>query len=95
MREDLLVKVLGGANIPTQILTQEVKRRRQIHLEQMQQFQAIEACHQTNSNPSIQEQYRYLTLCRDLRYEQDWINWCDEVLAFLKQQIQAERQLLK
>ena len=31
------------------------------------------------------EQFRYLTLRRGIRYEQDWISWCDEVLEFLQE----------
>jgi len=46
----------------------------------------MEAQYQSLPNPPVQEQYRYLTLRRGIRYEQDWIDWCDEVLAFLKQE---------
>lgn len=92
IREDLLVKVLAGAHLPNDILMQELHRRRQGHLDQMMRYQAMEAQHQSNPNPSTQDQYRYLTLRRGLRYEEDWINWCDEVLAFL-QQNQQERGL--
>lgn len=84
IREDLLVKVLGGAHLPNDYLIQELQRRRQRHLEQMQRYQEVETKYQTLPNPSTQEQYRYLTLRRGLRYEQEWVNWCDEVLEFLK-----------
>jgi hypothetical protein len=33
-----------------------------------------------------QEQFRYLTLRRGILYEQEWIRWCDEVIAFLEMQ---------
>lgn len=33
---------------------------------------------------ALQEQYRDLTLRRGLRYEQEWIDRCQEVLAFLR-----------
>lgn len=84
IREDLLVKVLAGAHLPNDVLIQELHRRRQVHFEQLQRYQAMDAYHQSNPEPSVQEQYRYLTLRRGMRYEQDWINWCDEVLAFLQ-----------
>lgn len=83
IREDLLVKVLGGAHLPNTVLIQEVQRRRQMHLQQLQRYQDMEIEHQADPNPSRQGQYRYLTLRRGLRYEQDWVAWCDEVLAFL------------
>ncbi|NCJ07419.1 PadR family transcriptional regulator [Synechococcales cyanobacterium C] len=85
IREDLLVKVLGGAYLPNPILIQELQRRRQTHLEQMLRYQEREAQYQSNPHPSLQDRYRYLTLRRGIRYEQDWIHWCDEVLVLLKQ----------
>ena len=85
IREDLLVKVLGGAHMPNDILIRELQRRRQMHLDQRLAYQAMEAQHQSSAQPSAQERYRYLTLRRGLRYEQDWIDWCDEVLEFLQQ----------
>ncbi|MBP0017731.1 MAG: hypothetical protein J7647_09250 [Cyanobacteria bacterium SBLK] len=43
-----------------------------------------------NSKLSIQNfnqgEFRYLTLRRGIRYEQNWIEWCDEVLAFLSEE---------
>ncbi|MEO1094989.1 MAG: PadR family transcriptional regulator [Cyanobacteria bacterium J06638_28] len=84
IREDLLVKVLAGAHLPNDVLTQELYRRRQVHLEQLQRYQAMDAQHQSNPAPSVQDRYRYMTLRRGMRYEQDWISWCDEVLAFLQ-----------
>ena len=85
IREDLLVKVLGGAHMPNAILIRELQRRRQMHLDQRLAYQAMEVQHQSSAQPSAQERYRYLTLRRGLRYEQDWIDWCDEVLDALKQ----------
>ncbi|NER84440.1 MAG: PadR family transcriptional regulator [Leptolyngbya sp. SIO1D8] len=90
IREDLLVKVLGGAYFPKPILIQEIQRRRQGHLEQLRNYQAMETCHQSHLNPSAQMQYRYLTLRRGIRYEEDWVNWCDEVLEFLQQSSAAD-----
>jgi DNA-binding PadR family transcriptional regulator len=83
IREDLLVKVLGGAYLPNDTLIKELQRRRQRHLEQLQRYQVVEKQYQAMATPSLPEQYRYLTLRRGLRYEQDWIDWCDEVLTFL------------
>lgn len=84
IREDLLVKVLGGAALPNDVLIQEIQRRRQVHRAQLQRYQAMETCYQVCERPSRHEKYRYLTLRRGLRYEQDWIDWCDEVLEMLK-----------
>ncbi len=84
IREDLLVKVLAAPYVSVDILIQELHRRRQIHLEQLTDYQTMEAAYQTLTNPPKIERFRYLTLRRGMRYEQDWIEWCDEVLEVLK-----------
>ena len=85
IREDLLVKVLGGVYLPNTTLIQEVQRRRQLHLAKLQAYKLVETEYREETSHSIQEEYRYLILRRGLRYEQNWISWCDEVLAFLEQ----------
>lgn len=84
IREDLGVRVLGGANMPRSVLIKELERRRGIHqqnldtyLQREREFQALDA-------PSPACQFRYLTLRRGILYEQEWVHWCDEVIAFLE-----------
>ncbi|MBE9138481.1 PadR family transcriptional regulator [Nodosilinea sp. LEGE 07088] len=84
IREDLLVKVLAAPYVSVDILIQELQRRRQVHQSKLIDYQAMAAVHQTMANPPKAEQFRYLTLRRGIRYEQDWIDWCDEVLDVLK-----------
>ena len=85
IREDLLVKVLAGPYVPDGLLVQELHRRRQLHCERLANYQAMKAVYDAIAHPPKIEQFRYLTLRRGMRYEQDWIEWCDEVLDFLKQ----------
>jgi DNA-binding PadR family transcriptional regulator len=84
IREDLLVRVLAAPYVPDGRLIDELCRRRQIHSEQLANYQAMEDCYRAVADPPAIEQFRYLTLRRGLRYEQDWIDWIDEVLDFLK-----------
>ncbi|MGF1568742.1 MAG: PadR family transcriptional regulator [Nodosilinea sp.] len=84
IREDLLVKVLAAPFVPEARLLEEIQRRRQMHLEKLIRYQTMEAAYQAMADPPQTEQFRYLTLRRGMRYEQDWIAWCDEVLDFLK-----------
>jgi DNA-binding PadR family transcriptional regulator len=86
IREDLLVKVLAGAYLPSGDLIKELHRRRQGHQEKLMHYQAKAAGYHANREPAPMEQYLYLTLRRGIRYEQAWIDWCDEVLAALHQQ---------
>ena len=95
IREDLLVKVLGGAHLPNDILIQELQRRRQIHHQKMLHYQEMEAQYQSNHEASLQERYCYLTLRRGTRYEQDWIDWCDEVIQVLKPETEINVDPLK
>jgi DNA-binding PadR family transcriptional regulator len=84
IREDLGVRVLGGANMPPEVLIEELERRRAIHqrtldtyLQREREFQALEG-------PSPHDQFRYLTLRRGILYEQEWVHWCNEVITFLE-----------
>ncbi|PZO44894.1 MAG: PadR family transcriptional regulator [Shackletoniella antarctica] len=84
IREDLLVKVLVAPYVADELLLQELHRRRQLHCERLANYQTMEALYRAIAHPPRIEQFRYLTLRRGMRYEQDWIDWIDEVLTFLK-----------
>jgi DNA-binding PadR family transcriptional regulator len=86
IREDLLVKVLGGAYVPTSQLLEEVRRRRDVHARQLTAYQHREGEFLAAESLPPQEQFRYLTLRRGILYEQEWIRWCDEVITFLEKQ---------
>lgn len=84
IREDLLVKVLATPFVSEPLLIQELHRRRQLHAAKLAEFQEMETMYKKIAHPPKTEQFRYLTLRRGMRYEQDWIDWCDEVLEVLK-----------
>ncbi|MCP9819424.1 PadR family transcriptional regulator [Synechococcus sp. Cruz-9H2] len=86
IREDLLVKVLGGPYAAPDQLLAEVQRRRAVHTAQLASYQEKETLFRSHTDLPLQEQYRYLTLRRGILFEQEWIRWCDEVIAFLKAQ---------
>lgn len=85
IREDLLVKVLAGPHIDRDWLEKELFHRRQLHEHQLAKYREKEAMFKTLENPEPQQQFRYLTLRRGIRYEESWLDWCDEVHAFLAQ----------
>jgi DNA-binding PadR family transcriptional regulator len=84
IREDLLVKVMAGSSIPQPLLTKEVLSRRQLHEHKLSSYRELEQEFFHQQEPSELEKFRYLTLRRGIRYEESWIAWCDEVLAFLE-----------
>lgn len=81
------MKVLAGAYLPSVDLVKELHRRRQCHQEKLIHYQAQAADHHANADPAPVEQYLYLTLRRGIRYEQAWIDWCDEVLEVLRDRV--------
>ena len=63
-------------------LIEEFQRHRQFHVEKLNTFLNIEQeYYQQPKTLEIADKYRYLVLRRGIRYEQDYIGWCDEVLA--------------
>ena len=84
IREDLLVKVLNGSHLPTEDLIQVLHHQRQVHRDQLLYYQSLEIRYKHNIDHPSRTFYSYLTLRYSIRYEKGWIDWCDEVLDFLK-----------
>lgn len=85
IREDLLVKIRGGYLVPKSVIRQELERRRQIHLDKLSHYRNTEQQQFQNSQDlPWEEQFHYLTLRRGIRYEADWVAWCDEALELLE-----------
>jgi hypothetical protein len=65
-------------------LHKEFDRHRQFHQDKLAIYHQIEQQHYANAAElPCEEKYRYLVLRRGIRYEQDYIAWCDEVLELL------------
>lgn len=82
IREELLVKVLAGHLVPRSVILKELERRRHVHLEQLAIYQELEQakqCHELEQL-AIADQCVCLTLRRGIRYETEWIDWCDEAI---------------
>jgi DNA-binding PadR family transcriptional regulator len=85
IREELLVKVLAAHLVPSKVIIQELKRRQQIHQEK------LEACLEKEQEmlaespelASAAHKCIYLTLRRGIRYETEWVAWCEEAIAML------------
>jgi DNA-binding PadR family transcriptional regulator len=84
IREDLLVKVLAGHLAPRSVILKELERRRQIHLQQLSVYQDLQEqrCQNLHKLP-IADQCFCLTLRRGIRYETDWVAWCEEAMQLL------------
>jgi DNA-binding PadR family transcriptional regulator len=85
IKEELLVKLWAGRLTDPLTIIEEVKRHRQFHHDKLATFQTIEQQYYPQlSDLSINQTYQYLVLRRGIRYETDYIAWCDEVLELLR-----------
>ncbi len=85
VKDDLLVKVFAGSHISDRLLLQELERHRQAHGDRLAEYERIAQCFfQPIEDLPPQRIYGYLTLRRGIRFERDWIEWCDEAIATIK-----------
>lgn len=90
IKEDLLVKLWAAKLVPISDsieqspiakIIEEFERHRELHRRRLATYHQIAA--EFYSEPKqlpIAQKYRYLVLRRGIRYEEDYIAWCGEVL---------------
>ena len=87
IREELLVKVIAAKLLPKSVIVEQIQSRRQIHTQQLSHYQAIQQDKFSDlSQLSYEQKCSYLTLRRGIRYESDWIDWCNEAIALLSEE---------
>ncbi|WP_287129094.1 PadR family transcriptional regulator [Candidatus Cyanaurora vandensis] len=84
IREDLGVMGLAGHLIPPQAVVRELGRRRALHAEKLRQMQTLTTTLPMGS-PESKDLYMHLILRRAIRYQEDWVAWCDEALQAIAQ----------
>jgi DNA-binding PadR family transcriptional regulator len=92
VREDLLVKVLAGPYMPKSILVKQLEDRRALHHNQLNCYLAQEKTFLDIQDPDEHLTFRYLTLRRGIRYELEWVDWCNEVLDTLESKVQDSKK---
>ncbi len=85
IKEELLVKVFVGALVPVPVIRQQLAHHRQIHVQQLEHYQQMATEFQHSPALSLEAKFQYLVLRRGIRYETDWIEWCDEALACVQE----------
>ena len=84
IREDLMIKTQVGFLVPRPAILDELKRRHQIHLENLAVLNTIEKEEfGTIETLSLAEKFHYLTLRRGIRFESDWVLWCEEAIEMI------------
>ncbi|MBW4469698.1 MAG: PadR family transcriptional regulator [Stenomitos rutilans HA7619-LM2] len=93
IKEELLVKVFVGALVSTPVIQQQLLQHRQIHTHQLAHYRQIEAVEFQNFHAlTLESKLQYLVLRRGIRYETDWIGWCDEALALLHEETEGKEK---
>lgn len=91
IKEDLLVKLWAAQLISVSDpiaqsasiakIIEEFQRHQHLHRQRLATYHQIEQEFYTDLDQfPIAKKYRYLVLRRGIRYEEDYIGWCDEVL---------------
>jgi DNA-binding PadR family transcriptional regulator len=86
IREDLGVMGLAGHLVPPQVVIREIERRRQLHLEMVQQVKKLDEHFAQHLNSlELKDLYMHLIIRRGIRYQEEWVAWCDEALTAIAQ----------
>ena len=88
IREDLGVMGLAGHLVSSHVVTREIERRRQLHLEMVQQVKKLDEHFAKHlSSLELKDLYMHLVIRRGIRYQEEWVAWCDEALAAIAQAV--------
>nr|WP_296778587.1 PadR family transcriptional regulator [Rhodococcus sp. (in: high G+C Gram-positive bacteria)] len=84
LRDELAVKIRGGAGGDIDVLKAEVRRHRDVHSERLELYRSIEK----RDFPSPADLagtalHQYLVLRGGIRVEEGFADWCDEILENL------------
>jgi DNA-binding PadR family transcriptional regulator len=86
IREELMAKVKAGFLVPREVILAELRRRQKMHQEQLQlllsteQKLYMEANSQDVCSFSYESRLYHLGLRRGIRYQTEWVEWCEEAL---------------
>ena len=91
IREDLGVMGLAGHLVPSAVVVREIERRRQLHFEILQQAKKLdEHFSQHLDSLDLKDVYMHLVIRRGIRYQQEWVAWCDEAVEAIAQAVKRQ-----
>lgn len=89
VKDELLVKLFAGHLADKTAIAAELERHRHQHQNRLREYQEIEQRYFNAPEKLSQDnRFRYLTLRWGMRYEREWLAWCEEAIAFLNETIQ-------
>jgi hypothetical protein len=72
---------LAGHLVPSKVVVREIERRRQLHLDTAQQIKKLDEYFAQNLDSlELKDLYMHLIIRRGIRYQEEWVAWCDEAL---------------
>lgn len=83
LRDELLVKLFAGYLVSRSTILAELQQHRRQHAERLAVYRQLEQNFFGGSNLSIADKFRYMTLRNGIRYETEWLAWCDEAIETL------------
>ncbi|MEE3719440.1 PadR family transcriptional regulator [Tumidithrix elongata RA019] len=90
IREDLGVMGLAGHLVPSQAIVREIERRRQLHTDMAQQVKKLDEHFAKHlESLELKDLYMHLVIRRAIRYQEDWVAWCDEALEAIAQTLRS------
>ena len=89
IREDLGVLGLAGHLVSHQIVIREIERRSRLHADILQHMNKMDEHFAQNLELlEIKDLYMHLIIRRAIRYQEEWIVWCNEALQAIEQALQ-------
>lgn len=88
MREDLGVMGLAGHLVSPQVVIREIERRRSLHSEMRNHVKKLDEYFAQHLDVlELKDVYMHLVIRRGIRYQEEWVAWCDEALETIAAKI--------
>jgi DNA-binding PadR family transcriptional regulator len=83
-KDELLVKLFAGYLVPKELIIKELENHHQQHQKTLKTYLEIESKYfQEVEQLSQENKYQYITLRSGIRFEKEWLAWCDEAIELL------------
>jgi DNA-binding PadR family transcriptional regulator len=85
-KDEMMLKTFSSGLLSSDEAIRLVTEHREVHAQRLQQYQELERF--LRSGPITTNRLRlgaYLTLLRGILYERDYVEWCDQAAALLRQ----------
>ncbi|MBF2063111.1 MAG: PadR family transcriptional regulator [Calothrix sp. C42_A2020_038] len=85
IKDELLVKVFASCVVPKNKIIKELENHRAQHQDKLKAYRAIAEKYFVDPQTlPLAEKYRYVTLQQGIRYEVEWLKWCEDTIEFLR-----------